>query len=792
MRRDELRLSARAAVTGLLFVGLAGVAEAQVATELAGVDLASFPHFLHLRSFGPETPVAVTVDPARHPRISGATCTIYVVAAKTADEWSSDPALVDGTLDGPLAHSFSGADVAANRVIVVPAGELDSDPRNGLGVPYDLVLDCNGNGTLDDGDFIDGRGDEAGLYAVHDTTLRGPRPVVTVGYAGAGHTQVAYHPADLGPGELLPLVSISHGWTHEYRWYDHIGVHLASYGYIVMSHVNEVGNGGPAATETASTSTLQNVDWLLSRPPEAGAFAEHVDRHRIVFIGHSTGGEGVVRAYTRLAFGEYTPQEFATSDVVLLAPIAPVNWLPASQVHPFDVDFHMFAGAADTDTSNGPLNSYQQLLQIYERAFGNKQLTYIHGAGHADFHNGSQPSSDWAFGPDLLGRERTHRVVLGYLLPLVERYVEDNPAARDFFEQMDDTLRPRGIDPSVVIAGEYRDANQALSFVLDDHQLNPDPAVSSSGGAVSWSVSHLVELLMRDTDSSFAWTGAQESNGLTRADSGADDERGVVFDWAPGADAFYELEIRPAQRDLTDDGLLSFRAAQGTRHPETVALAGPLTFTVTLRDGAGAERSTWIGNYGAITRPYQRTGAGAGAGWASEFSTVRIPLEDFAAGGGFDLADVVAVRFEFGSSFGSERGRLVLDDIELARPDAPAPFHLSLARAGESATLRWPPQLQAVEFNVYRGTIPHGGMGQAGVGIAAYDHVCLDAGDALGDGALVAVDAEPVPLDRAGFYYLVSAVLPVGEGPLGQASVDLDPELPGEQRERPNASPCAP
>jgi len=614
---------------------------------------------------------------------------------------------------------------------------------------------------------------------------------VTTSYSGSGFTQVAYHPAIIAPGELLPLVSISHGWTHDYLWYDHIGRHLASYGYIVMSHVNDVGAGGPPATGTASTATLENIDWLLGQPPEAGSFATHVDPHRIVLVGHSTGGEGVVRAYTRLRTGDFVPQHFRASDVVLLAPIAPVNWLTPSLVHPFDVNFHMFAGAADTDTSNGPVNNYQQLLQIYERAYGNKQLTYIHGAGHADFHNGNQPSTDWAFGPELLGRAKTHPVVLGYFLPLVELYVKGNPAARDYFERMDDTFRPPGVSPSVVIAGEYRAADAALNFVLDDYQTRPDLAASSSGGAVAHSVANLAEVLMSDTDSSFAWTGSQPSNGLTRAD-GDDDERGAVFDWSPGAGAFYEFEVVPTQRDFTDDGVLSFRAAQGTRHPETVALAGPLTFTVTLRDGTGAERSIAVDNYGEITRPYQRTGAGAGAGWASEFSTVRIPLDDFATGGGFDLADVTAVRFEFGASFGSERGRLTLDDIELALPDPPAAFDLSLDRPGGAARLHWPAQPQAAAFHVYRGTIPAGGMAHGGVDTAAYDHVCFEADDAFGDGPFTSVDPDPVPAGSAGFYYLVAAVTATGEGSLGAASVDLDPIEPGEQRQRPNGAPCAP
>ena len=47
----------------------------------------------------------------------------------------------------------------------------------------------------------------------------------------------------------LPLVIISRGNGHNFQWYDHIGNHLASYGYVVMSHDNntEPGDGVAAA-----------------------------------------------------------------------------------------------------------------------------------------------------------------------------------------------------------------------------------------------------------------------------------------------------------------------------------------------------------------------------------------------------------------------------------------------------------------------------------------------------------------------------------------------------------------
>ena len=70
-------------------------------------------------------------------------------------------------------------------------------------------------------------------------------------------------------------------------------------------------------------------------------------------------------------------------------------------------------------------------------------------------------------------------------------------------------------------------------------------------------------------------------NGMTHASSeGSDDSRGVVFDW-DNVDRFYEQEIVPAARDFSEYDYLSFRACQGTRHPQTTSELGDLTFAVT-------------------------------------------------------------------------------------------------------------------------------------------------------------------------------------------------------------------
>src|SRR5690606_2582450 len=144
-----------------------------------------------------------------------------------------------------------------------------------------------------------------------------------------------------------------------------------------------------------------------------------------------------------------------------------------------------------------------------------------------------------------------------------------------------------------------------------------------------------------------------------------DFSRGLVFDHPTGEVRTIEFEVIPAFRDVRAHRYLSFRACQGTRHPETNALNDSHSFGVTLRDELGRTSTIRFGEWGKITKLYPRTGSGTGAGWVNEMNTVRIPLTAFETDGSeLDLSRITAIRLEFGSPFGSARGRLGLDDLQ--------------------------------------------------------------------------------------------------------------------------------
>ncbi|HVS17737.1 MAG TPA: hypothetical protein VMT18_03985, partial [Planctomycetota bacterium] len=622
---------------------------------------AGAPHFRFLSVLQQGQDVRIAIDPARYPDLVGKLGQVHVVAARDAAQWDSDPTLVDVT-GAPTPFLLQAGSIAAN-VVTVDAGTLAGSAGDTWGVGYDVVIDYDGDGRLSAGDAIDGAGDATGFWVVGDATQPGPHAVTEVIYSGGSFLgQDLYYPTDVANLGELPLVVISHGNGHDYRWYDHLGLHLASWGCVVMSHQNNTQPG----VESASVTTLSNTEYLLGNLAsiESGALLGHVDAARIVWFGHSRGGEGVVRAYDKLVDGAYVPVNFTTASLRLVGSIAPTQFLLSDQITPHEVPYHLFVGAADSDVNGGPSSAVAQSIPIFERARGEKLCQSLQGAGHAAFHN--QSTNCYCVGPDLIGKAGTHPVMKAYYLALVQRHTRDNPAALGFLERAFDELAPLGVPSNVIVANDYRPAAASARLVIDDFQSEPDTLIASSGAAITANVYDLAEGLMVDLDASFVFSAAAPFNGMTRTRDAGDDPRCAVLDW-DGSLGPQRLEYRllPEQRDLSGYAWLGFRACQGTRHPQTDLLDAPLSFGVTLIDGAGSSSTLPVAPYGRLTRPYERGGWGTGVGWANEMVGLRLGLREFTHDvPAFDLADVRLLRFEFDASVGDERGRIGLDDIE--------------------------------------------------------------------------------------------------------------------------------
>ena len=407
---------------------------------------------------------------------------------------------------------------------------------------------------------------------------------------------------------------LSHGNGFYPTDYGHIGRHLASWGYVVLAARHRHGSRGRFRPRRRRINHADAfIDQAQAGTIAGGALVGHVDSHRIVLMGHSRGGEGVVIAYHNLFTGSVAPAHFTKDDIKLVDSIAPTdiwwntNGTDPGITDPHDADFHLWVAAGDKDVWGDPADPRTQSQPIADRASNYKQVTVIHGAGHTSFSDrGDTPSID---GPCPLTVAEGHQVQLGYLLPLLKHYVEGNVPSLDFLTRQYEYFHPKGIgleNPCIVVANEYRSGLLA-NYVIDDYQSNPVETVASSGGAVTFDVDNLAEGRLDDNNGSFNWTATDPFNGAIFG-TAADTTRGVTFDWTD-SDHYYEWRVPSTARNFSKYRVLSFRGAQASRHPNTVAEVADLTFSVELRDTAGVTSRINIGAYGGgLEEPYQRAG----------------------------------------------------------------------------------------------------------------------------------------------------------------------------------------
>ena len=643
-------------------------AQRPIEVEMGGRPLAEFPHFERVEAINEGDTLYLTLDGTPLAQAVGTNVDLYVVAAKSASEWAQDPSLVDARGAAQSFTVLGGA--AANAIVSLDAGTLQGTPSPGpdgdrIGLAYDLVVDVNGDGMLGAGDLVDGGGDAPALIIARDTVAVGQHAVTESLYNGGSLLrQIIYYPSDIATLGRVPLVIVSHGNGHNYRWYDYIGEHLASYGYVVMSHENNTGPG----IETASLTTLRNTDEFLGNLDTiaGGVLDGHIDSQRIGWIGHSRGAEGIARAYQRLVTGVFIPDHYVPSDIRILSSMAPTIFLGLALTNPRGVPYHVFTGSADDDVNGSASASpIAQSFILHERALGERMVTALHGAGHGVFHSGT--GGNVADGPCLLNNDQTHRIVRAHFLALMAHFLRDEPGVKDFFWRQYESFSPIGRPQSVCVTvnQEYREGPLAGNFVIDDTQTELDPAIASSGGAVTFDVLDLTEGRLNDTNTSMTGDTNDPFNGMSRIKGINDTSRGITFRW--DSPSFLRFEIPTGSRDISHGRFVSFRATQMTREPETVAALEDLTFNVTLTDSLGQSSSIDIGAFGGgIEEPYQRIGSGSGIGWSNEFETIRIRLTDFTMDGtALDLTDITHVQFDFAQPGTSPVGYIGFDELHI-------------------------------------------------------------------------------------------------------------------------------
>jgi predicted dienelactone hydrolase len=639
-----------------------------ISTELASIQAAVAPYAIHVNSFNLGSNVQFAVHPLKFPDYAGDLVDVYLVANRSSAEWAASSTLSD-VRGEPQTVNLPANPTTPNILLTmtgVTAGDVLSPGRG-----FDLVVDANRDGVLGDGDLIDGAGDEPGFWYVVDLAAAGPLAVTQIASYDVNDPDILdsmeleriYYPTSIASLDPRPLVVISHGNGHNYAWYDYLGNHLASWGYVVMSHQNDTVPG----IETASTTTLEHTESFLAQLATigGGVLNGRVDGDAIVWIGHSRGGEGIARGYDRLFDGTFTSPNYQIGDIRLLISIAPTDFLGSASANPHGVPFMLMYGSADGDVCGCPDSDIGNSFNILERAEGLRQSTYVHGADHNDFN--CCGFNDFA-GPTgtAIGNAEAQDVMKAASLAMIRRVVENDASAEEYLWRQYESLRPISVAASTTVINEWN-AAPADRIVLDNFQTNTATTVSSSGGAVTLvGVANEVEGLQNDNNTAFTWATTDAMNGATRGRT-TDLTRAFVFNWTIASSITWTV---PAdRRDFTQGKFLSMRAAQGTRHPQTTAVIGDLTFTVTLLDELGEQTSLQISAVGGgVEEPYQRTGFGTGTGWQNAMETIRLPLSAFVSGGSaIDLTRIESVLVQFGGTSGSAQGRLVIDDLQIEK-----------------------------------------------------------------------------------------------------------------------------
>ena len=636
--------------------------------RLACFPLAAAPYASFVQTFIAGTTVTIAVDPGLTSIQVDTTADFFVVAARTTAQWGANDLLTD-VRGAAQPITFASGGISANRFTVTGGQTLSGDGGLSVGRGYDLVIDMDRNGRFSLGDLIDGGDDRAGLWISRDPTATGPLAVTTLSSytavgATAGFTLARlWYPTNIASMASCPLVVISHGNGHQYTWYDYLGTHLASWGYIVISHQNNTVPG----IETSSTTTLQHTNAIIAQQATvaSGAINGKIDASRISWIGHSRGGEGIVRGYDRIFDGTFTPTGYGLSNIKFLCPISPTDFLGVNSANPHAANFMLLWGAADGDVSGTPTSSVAWSFDLAERSVGFRNTVYVHGADHNDFNCCGTNDFVGPTGTAILNAG-AQAVAKAFILAGIKYHIEGETAMKEFMWRPSSTLRPTGVVATTTIVKELVPPASASVKSIDNFQTQTSTTLSSCGGIVTSTVANLSEALSRDTDATYTWSTANPHNGSSRA-TASDTGRMIAWNWNSAQNMQWAVPV--SLGDVSAMDFIEVRVGQGTRHPNTVTLNGGATFSIVLRDAAGIEVRVSSSAQGeAVNRPYQRTGDGTGTGWQNELRTIRLRLRDFQSGGtGINLGQIVAVRIEVGGTAGSATGRFILDDLQFTK-----------------------------------------------------------------------------------------------------------------------------
>jgi len=534
-----------------------------------------------------------------------------------------------------------------------------------------------------------------------------------------------YYPSDLNTGPF-PLVVFLHGrhsacydpttgtssngaWSQgcdppfapipSYRGYDYIGKVLASHGYIVASiSANGINAQDFASSNEGIVARAYLIEQHLSiwnqfntsgsgadGGPFAASFIGKVDLNNIGTMGHSRGGDGVVKHYARFAGS-------SPFHVKAVLPIAPTNF--SGEVIT-NVDLGVLLGYCDGDVSTleGSL-FYDRARYLLPNDESTKHTFLSLGSNHNFFNTawtpecwtspgscwsdnrGAMPSpatiDDFEFvggepfctptdpGSGRLSPAQQRSAGLAYVAAFFRYHLGGETGLLPFLRG--DVAPPAGLPAADLHAAYQPPASRRrdLNRLDNASELTQTTLVGNGGvhGAVTANGLQTYERCGFDGSNPCFPGAAREVHWSNFLDLDPRLSR-VRSAWNDPTDSFIN-ELPPGTRDVSGYNVFQFRVGVDYLDPDNPS---PVIFSITLNDGthsATVSTTSQLGSDDLYLPP--------GTFYASTvMNTLRLPLSAFA---GVDLHNIQSVAFDYDET---ANGTVLLSDIAFVQDEGAAP-----------------------------------------------------------------------------------------------------------------------
>lgn len=552
------------------------------------------------------------------------------------------------------------------------------------------------------------------VWALDDPGVPGPLAVSGKEYVGTNITlpgfpgpveqqAVVWHPSNM-TGNVFPLIILLHG-RHvtcfqgstvrlefpcsagfqsipNYRGYDYLAQSLASNGYIVVSiGANGINARDNAVSDLGALARAQLIQRHLDiwrsfnagNDPFGGIFRGRVNLNNVGTMGHSRGGEGVVRHFL------YNASLGSPYRIGAVLPLAPVNF---SRFVINRVPLGVLLPYCDGDVSDLPgVHFYDDVRYNVSDDQAAKHTFLVLGANH-NFYNtiwtpGLFPAGtadDWftpatpgattdphcgSFGT---GRRLTaaqqRATALAYVKAFFRAYLANRT---EFLPYLSSEAPP---PPSAQGAQIHASYHAAANMRRDINRLltTSNLTTNTLGGSVGQSGITPYTLCGGNSPQPQHCLPSQSVLRQPHtAPSSLSTKRGLSqlqFGWTSAA-ASYSNQVPAAYANVSAFTSLQLRAAidfSSSRNP----LSSPQDFSVVLVDAAGRQASVRVGAYSrALFFP-----PGSGVNLRAPkviLNTVRVPLAAFT---GIDKTNIRTVRLALNQR---SSGALLMSDIAFAK-----------------------------------------------------------------------------------------------------------------------------